>query len=1134
MSLLCKKSVCVAVAGLSLAVAARDVDDQIRYTAYMPRHHDSLMEMGFNFYSWGKGAYNFESGKATIPAPDYEREVLRRLEAAGAEAIVNYGVNRDRVLKAKYPRVGRDGKPLTRRMNGREVPIVDPAAPGCTEEIAAGAKALAQAYAALGVRSFAGFRGLEEVRLSSRPSFSEVEQAAYRAYAGTDIPPEAEDRACPSWKKLKGFPADRLVDDDYPLLKYYRWFWQHGDGWAGANDAASAAFAEAFGRPMASMYAPVLRMPYLWGIGGHNSHLHEWIYLTPDPTAVHYQIAEMQAAGRGTGASVISGVDGVVRTGKILPADARPAVLPDWYKTHEGVQFATIPPDWALEAFWLMFSRRTDGIGLAVGPAVFGDEYWAPKTNDATLESLRGLMRDVAVPLGPLFRNMPERAPEVAILASHAAVILSGTAPWDWATDTRRFGGLVTLVNLDQYVLFDEEIERDGIPPSVKAIFMPECEVLTKKTAEKLRAFQARGGRLIAAPTLAPGLKADATLPEWSETYARATKHEQEGTEVDRALRAKAAEVKALLDFPLYAETDNDAILLSVRSSGSGDVVFAVNDRRGYGDYFGPWKRALDKGLPNAGEVRLRRTAGAVYDLARHAPVPFSCADGVTRIPVSYETSDGKALLVTERPLAPLAVSTDGNRLFVSSPDKDVMVPFGVLAANGKLVVSGILREGAWDRPLPPEAFEVVNYATGARHQVCPRVAIGMSGFSKTVCNEAGVRQLKALGADFASGVKYDDTATLDLFLKHGLRAVVGGLPGWWGGGKKTPPGTMAEKRPVSTFEKALEGFRPHPAMRAVTLGDEPSKLDFAHFSAVNARVLELCGGVPPRTPLFPDYGPLISVGDAEARRLLGTDSYDDYVRSWCEAVKGQRELSIDFYPYSAPAETRADYFLRRFRTLETGARYAKEYGLAFSPYVQANSLFPEMEMTLPRLRYMAFTDLAYGAETLNFTCYTPYFWTNNIVSATGEPTARYYAVQQLVKEIRKFDDAYMRYRWMGVRYAGFSEAELARIGGSAEARGYETPFAEVTAAEGGKFVVGDFVARDGSGRCAVLVAGVLDANDERVAAHRFGVKVRGTPVALANTKRPPRGKREKRTSDFFWFYDVPSDGVLFLQEGVK
>ena len=118
MSLFDKKSVCVVVAGLSLVAAARDIDDQIRYTAYIPCHHDVQMEMGFNLYSWGKGKYDFKTGKATIPSPDYEREVLRRLESEGAEVIVNYGVNRNRVLLAKYPRVGRDGKPLTRRMEG--------------------------------------------------------------------------------------------------------------------------------------------------------------------------------------------------------------------------------------------------------------------------------------------------------------------------------------------------------------------------------------------------------------------------------------------------------------------------------------------------------------------------------------------------------------------------------------------------------------------------------------------------------------------------------------------------------------------------------------------------------------------------------------------------------------------------------------------------------------------------------------------------------------------------------------------------------------------------------------------------------------------------------------------------------
>ena len=89
------------------------------------------------------------------------------------------------------------------------------------------------------------------------------------------------------------------------------------------------------------------------------------------------------------------------------------------------------------------------------------------------------------------------------------------------------------------------------------------------------------------------------------------------------------------------------------------------------------------------------------------------------------------------------------------------------------------------------------------------------------------------------------------------------------------------------------------------------------------------------------------------------------------------------------------------------------------------------------------------------------------------------------------------------------------------------------SSATGGKFVVGDFVARDGSGRCAILVAGVLDADDEWFPTHRFGVKANVLPVALANNGKLQRGKQEKRLPKV-WFYDIPSDGVLFLQEAMK
>ena len=1118
---------------LPCLLGARDVDDQIRYATYSPYFHDLFVDMGFNFFSWGKGVANLEKGTAEIPNALYEREVLKRLENEGAEVIVNFGLNRNAYLDERFARIGRDGKRLTRSNDKKGRPVCDPSRSGCPELIEGAARALAKAYADLGATAVVGFRGVEEVRLWSQPSFAPENHAAYRAYAGVDIPAEAQDRAAPHWSKIKDFPADRIVDEDFPLLKYYRWYWQHGDGWAGANDAASKGFAEgAGGRPVVSVYAPALRMPYLWGIGGHNSHLAEWTYLTPFPFNIRYQIAEMQASARGTGAAIIPGVDGVIRTGVVLPLKRNPDPLPDWYRPWEGTGFVTVPPDWAREAFWLMCARRSDGIALAVATPVVGlapgDSYWAPKTNDGTCDAIREVMQSLAVPLGPLLKNMPERAPEVAILESYASAILSGQAPWDWRTTVRSFGELAVLANLDQYALFEEEIARDGIPASVKAILLPDCPVLTKTTAAKLREFQARGGRLIAAETLAPGLTADAQLPAFSKVLpeSRNQKSEAEGREL--AMRATAAEIKATLGFPLFAESDNDALLLSVRSYGSADVVFAVNDRRTYGDYIGPWRMAMEKGMPNRGEIRLRRKAGAVYDLVRHMPVPFACEDEMTRIPVAYETCDGKALLVAARPLAPLTVSVADGRLSVASADKDVMVPFGVYAQNGKLIVAGILRDGEWERPLPPGAYEVMNFATGERMPVVPRLAIGMSGFSQAVCNEAGVRRLKDIGADFASGVKFDDTATLDLFQKYGLRAVVGGLPRWWGGGKKNAPGTMAEKRPVAAFEQVLENFRPHFAMREITLGDEPSKLDFAHFEKVAAAVVSRCGWVRPHTPIFPDYGSLISIGDEAAKAQLGTDSYEDYVTSWCRTVPSASDVCIDFYPYSAPAETRASYFLRRFRTQEIGAKCAKACGKPLSLYVQANSLVPDFEMTLPRMRYLAYTALAYGPSTLNFTCYTPSFWTNNILTVTGEPTARYYAVQRLIRELRAFDAEYLGYAWVGTRYIGFSEAELAAIGGSAEPVGYETPYATVVAKGAAKYVVGDFIARDGSGLHAVLIARADDPEGAGGAVCRVGVAVSARPLAVGPRGRvmPVQDKKNKA-----WTYAVASDGCIFVKE---
>ncbi|MBQ6470670.1 MAG: hypothetical protein IJJ33_01680, partial [Victivallales bacterium] len=83
------------------------------------------------------------------------------------------------------------------------------------------------------------------------------------------------------------------------------------------------------------------------------------------------------------------------------------------------------------------------------------------------------------------------------------------------------------------------------------------------------------------------------------------------------------------------------------------------------GDYIGQWKRTMEKGVPNSGEITINRCVSSVYELSRHVEVPFESKDGVTTIPVQYETNDGRLFLLLDEPIeavsleVPAEVSAD-------------------------------------------------------------------------------------------------------------------------------------------------------------------------------------------------------------------------------------------------------------------------------------------------------------------------------------------------------------------------------------------------------------------------------------------------------------------------------------------
>lgn len=706
----------LALAG-TLALNAAD-EDQIRYlSAYHPHHHEKVKELGFNLVGGSsfRITWDFVKEKVTSTNLDAIAATARKLEADGIAFIPNFNGQHKTASKA-WPRIRKDGQPACKGKHQ----FVDAAHPDYQASLRKGADEVAKRFAAMGLRNFAGFRGVEEVRLHSEPSFTGYNAAAYRAFAGCDIPDEVTGRAAPHWSKVRGMPESRIVPDEFPLLKYYTWFWQQGDGWSRANDIVREAFQSRFDRPIMSMYAPGLRMPRLGGIGGGNSHLCEWIYLTPVPFVISYAIAELQANARQTGARVISTLDGIVRRSIVAPIGEKIDNPPAWTAAAGKCNYITVPPDFLREGYWLMMSRQTDGIGLSVGSGVFGaapgEKTWCVSTNPESLVVLTEICRDAAIPLGPLLRNMPERAPETAILESYAGAIFSGQAPAFWETRSRALGRIATAANLAPLPLFEEELVKNGVPDSVKVILADECGVLTDRAAAALERFRARGGRIVGSDILAPGVKADAQLPDCSKVIAGSSGNNgKRGRVTDAEIRTCAAALRAVTGVCPYADSDNAWLLTFVRTWRDSDVVFVVNDKREAGDYVGQWGWVLDKGVANKGTVTVARAAGAVYDLVRHEPVPFASADGRTRIDVSFSTSDGKALMIVPKPLAKLSVASADETLSVTSPDKGVLVPFGVLDANGKGLRYGIVRDGRWNGRLPAGAAAVLNLANGER-----------------------------------------------------------------------------------------------------------------------------------------------------------------------------------------------------------------------------------------------------------------------------------------------------------------------------------------------------------------------------------------------------------------------------------
>lgn len=711
-----------------------DPDDQRRFFwGIHPGVYTNFVAMGFNMLGDGAGSnYSF------LHHVFYEKQapaftnLMPRMAADGLSYVMQLGYLHNKQLIERYPRTFKNGQ-----KDMRVLEVENPEVMAQLEDAAAACAAWAAKWPAC-----IGVQPGTEVRIRTHPSCTPAHAARYRRETGREMPPEAGDRAAPHWSKLEGIPADRAIDENHPMLAYYRWFWKSGDGWNAFYEKAVEHFNKAFGHMTFSMYDPSVRCPPLWG-NNPVTHLNQWQTQYPFPTRIAYIASEQQAMARGRkGQRTLLMIQGIASRWEIAPKELD-ATIPDkpaWYTDRPNVAYLTTPADLMRVGLWEVFSRQSDGVGFHGWNCIFdgaphgvsklgkGYQHTDPHTAGVIAEEFRR----AAIPLGPLFKAIPEREPEIALLESYSSALLSGTAPWDWKMRSFFYGELACLANLAPYTIYEEEIARDGIPSSVKVLMTPNCDILTKTTVEKVRAFRARGGKILGESSTCPAIGApDAILPEapsWHKVLLK-----KEGKDFDALQRGVARDIRRLaesLGARPRADVDEPHLLARVRSTPGADYLFALNDKRTYGGATGPWKRILEKGLPNSGKVIVERTSGAVYDIISHKRIDCAAIQGKTEVPVSFENTGGRVFLLADKALSPLAVRVRPVRgayeVEVVSPDRDVLVPIEVAPEGGKALY-GVVKEGVWRRTVPATrvqpggGFQVRNLADGSLYNAASK-----------------------------------------------------------------------------------------------------------------------------------------------------------------------------------------------------------------------------------------------------------------------------------------------------------------------------------------------------------------------------------------------------------------------------
>ena len=527
----------------------------------------------------------------------------------------------------------------------------------------------------------------DEMRDLTKVSFDSNTREAFQSFAGYPIPQEVEEKDGVHYSTIQNFPLSRIVADNDPLLIFYKWFWKDGDGYNVLNNVMIKGYREGVKRPVWFTYAPAVRVPPIWGNGGAVNYIYHWTYSTPDPINIGANTSELQAmAEETTHKTILSENQIITYRSAVAPIGMKPENEPEWVKEFPKAKYVSAAPNMMEIAIWTQISRKVDAIMFHGLDSLLQNTHPHKTkdvgyqcTNHQTAEVLKELMHKVVKPLGPVLKRIPERDRDVAILESFASSVFAQRATWGWQGWPFELHLALLWANLAPKVLYDETILRDQLD-GVKVLILPACDVLTESVYKIIADFQRKGGIIVGDQYLVPGITPDITIAEYKRCDAPDT-DKAELQKIGVGLRDRLAPY-----YQPYVQTSNPDLVTWTRTSEDADYLFVVNDKRTFGDYFGPYKKVMEKSVDNVGEITIRRAkTAAVYDLVSHCEVPFKILDGKTVIQVAHDSkSTGKLFLLMPEKVAKVKLELPAT----AEKSKTIQLKVLLETASGKPVQS--------------------------------------------------------------------------------------------------------------------------------------------------------------------------------------------------------------------------------------------------------------------------------------------------------------------------------------------------------------------------------------------------------------------------------------------------------------